>query len=656
MIRTTITYGPLQRGSARRFLTMLLAVCLYGALTACSEHDGPTPDDEKTVNVKLSFALPQRIVSPGDSKSTRMTAEVVQESEDAAGFRGIDDVHMFCFDTYPTENSRRLGSAIEINSLANDAIHRDSEEDYTVNHNVSIPVGTTHFSFYARATDAPSTHEERMHYGCSEAVGLRRGEYNGNAAIRIRPVPICTSTALQGGSPKGQALLALLNELTSLTSSEPASENRWPTTRNASLQEAFRLLSTLTNASSFNVQYVLSTIYPLLDVSAGQPGYELAQLLKQTIDAHCAVPYDPSTERLTLSDDCQGFPADIHLPEGAARLTWDNATQQFVVPNAQDYGRGMDINNLNDYCYPMNLQYLTLSELVASDSLVLSGSLIDDIHNADGSPTTPSTPTTPTTPSDSESSYKGWRQLLDSVYQNASPVVQNSTRSVAMVRQIQYAVGRLALRARISSGTLYDAHGLPVDVTNGFTLKGFIIGGQREVDFQYDPVNGAHRYAIYDTDLNGGTQLVRRSYWTTYDYILGFGTEADDPIYVAMELVNNGAAFQGADGVIPAGGTFYLVASMVPSEGTNYQYGYLDQIFRKDFNTQVNLTVLNGWPDKDNDGIPDPDLDEHGNPKPLSGLATATYGVPSMQTPHRTLGFSVDLSWQDGIEFHDIPL
>ncbi len=653
MIRTTITYGPLQRGSVRRFLTMLLAVCLYGALTACSEHDGPTPDDEKTVNVKLSFALPQRIVSPGDSKSTRMTAEVVQESEDAAGFRGIDDVHMFCFDTYPTENSRRLGSAIEINSLANDAIHRDSEEDYTVNHNVSIPVGTTHFSFYARATDAPSTHEERMHYGCSEAVGLRRGEYNGNAAIRIRPVPICTSTALQGGSPKGQALLALLNELTSLTSSEPASENRWPTTRNASLQEAFRLLSTLTNASSFNVQYVLSTIYPLLDVSAGQPGYELAQLLKQTIDAHCAVPYDPSTERLTLSDDCQGFPADIHLPEGAARLMWDNATQQFVVPNAQNYGRGMDINSLNDYCYPMNLQYLTLSELVASDSLVLTQSLIDEVHNADGSP---STPTTPSSPSDSESSYKGWQQLLDSLYQQASPKVTFTTRSVAMVRQIQYAVGRLALRARISSGTLYDAHGLPVDVTNGFTLKGFIIGGQREVDFQYDPVNGAHRYAIYDTDLNGGTQLVRRSYWTTYDYILGFGTEADDPIYVAMELVNNGAAFQGADGVIPAGGTFYLVASMVPSEGTNYQYGYLDQIFRKDFNTQVNLTVLNGWPDKDNDGIPDPDLDEHGNPKPLSGLATATYGVPSMQTPHRTLGFSVDLSWQDGIEFHDIPL
>ena len=207
-----------------------------------------------------------------------------------------------------------------------------------MNHNVSIPVGTTHFTFYARASDAPSTHEERMHYGTMVAVGLRRGEYNGNDGIRFRPVPICTSTASQGGSAKGQALLALLNELVNVTSSEPASENRWPTTRNANLQEAFRVLSTLTNASSFNVQYVLGLIYPLLEASPGQPGYELGQLLMQTIDAHCAVPYDPATERLTLADAYQGFPADLHLPEGAARLMWDDATQRFVQPDIQNQG------------------------------------------------------------------------------------------------------------------------------------------------------------------------------------------------------------------------------------------------------------------------------------------------------------------------------
>ena len=70
----------------------------------------------------------------------------------------------------------------------------------------------------------------------------------------------------------------------------------------------------------------------------------------------------------------------------------------------------------------------------------------------------------------------------------------------------------------------------------------------------------------------------------------------------------------------------------------------------------MNLTILNGWKDLDGDGIPDPDLDGHGNPKPLSGLATATYGMPNMEIPHPEIGVSVDLSWKEGINFSEIEL
>ena len=117
MIQTTITYGPLQRGGVCRFLAMLLAVCLYTTLTACSDHDGPSPGEgkERLIDAKLTFALPQRIVGTrSKDKNTRMTAEIVQESEDAAGFRGIDDVHMFCFGSYPTEKSEPYTEPIEI--------------------------------------------------------------------------------------------------------------------------------------------------------------------------------------------------------------------------------------------------------------------------------------------------------------------------------------------------------------------------------------------------------------------------------------------------------------------------------------------------------------------------------------------------------------
>jgi hypothetical protein len=118
--------------------------------------------------------------------------------------------------------------------------------------------------------------------------------------------------------------------------------------------------------------------------------------------------------------------------------------------------------------------------------------------------------------------------------------------------------------------------------------------------------------------------------------------------------VNNGPAFQGADGEIVHGATFYLVASMVPAEGSNYSVGYLDRIFRKDFATQVNLTINNGWPDRNGDNIPDPDLDDKGNPKPLTGLATATYGMPTYHQPTFEFGLKVDLGWKEGITFEDI--
>ena len=60
--------------------------------------------------------------------------------------------------------------------------------------------------------------------------------------------------------------------------------------------------------------------------------------------------------------------------------------------------------------------------------------------------------------------------------------------------------------------------------------------------------------------------------------------------------------------------------------------------------------------DKNGDGIPDPDPDDDGNPKPINGLATATYGMPSLEIPHPTVGLSVDLSWGEGLWFDEVEL
>lgn len=645
---------------------MVAALLLVG----CTSGDEPgvvVDDDVPTVRAQFNFALPQRIVGKRQTVRTRMTPDIVQETENEADFRGLGDIHMLCFDTYPTENSRKLGNMIEMNTEKGEEIEKATEEDYSLRQEINIPVGTSHFSFYARANDAPRTHEERMHYGIIETVGLSKRSYEGNSAIRFRPVQICTSDAPFGGSAKGAALLQLLNKIMNVTGPEAAPNDKWATASNYLLKNAYERMTQLKTLSSQNVQMTLLSLESTLTRVVGDElGGQLAAAILDCINEAFDTPVDPDdsgdpsnpdetgdsgdtgdpsepvvTER-QLKKEYLGFPDDLHLPYGSARIVWDEESSAFVVPDVQAYGKDMDILAMSDYVYPMNLQYQVFSDIVASDSLVIA-------------PEVPAPEAGDTLQTDS-TQYSSWQELLDSAYVDASKVVQQSTQSVAMVQQVQYAVGRLALHTRIAGGTMYDAKGQRVDVSKGFTLTAYIIGGQHEVDYNFQPVADSHEYAIYDTDLNGGPQPVQRLSWTEFDYILGLGTPSDKKINIALELVNDGDDFEGADGTIFHGATFYLVANLNPSEGTNYTVGSLDRIFSKDCATQVHLTISEGWPDKDGDGVPDPDLDEKGQPKPLTGLATATYGMPRLDISRPTLGLSVNLRWEEGLWYDDIPL
>ena len=597
----------------------MLAVSMLAMVTilcSCREDSDIVPEQPvQTVTAQLNFSMPTTIASP-----TRMVADVVQEG---GNFRGIKDIYLFCFDQYPTATTTKLGSELTL----------PSTNDTIVSASLSIPVGTSFFSFYARANDNPQTHADRMHYGTLEVSGLNRSSYTSNANMRFRPVPICTATDVLGGSTRGHALMNLLNDIMTTTVADAAPNDRISTTENGVLNGIYQTLTEFHTLSSQNVEIMLGYINKMVRQDNHTIGAMLADAVAAKIIAACATPPASTDQVITLRSDLQGFPADIHLPNGAARIQWNATTQLFEVPTTHDYGKGMDYLTVNDYVYPANLQYHVISDIVATDSLVLE----EKIANRE--------------------KYDSWTKVLDSAYVDATQVVQLSTRSIAMVQQAQYGVGRLSVRARISHDEAYDAVGKSVDVSAGFTLKGIIVCGQHEADFQFKPVAGSHEYAIYDTDLNPGTtSVVRRSFSNTdpMNYILGLETIADQSVFIALELVNNGPDFVGADGIIYHGTTFYLVASMVPSEGENYST-VLNQIFSRDRNTTVSLTIMPGWPDKDGDGIPDPDLDEHNQPKPICGLATATYGMPRLDAPQE-VGLSVNLSWQEGIIFQEIPL
>lgn len=616
-----------------RKIILWMAILIPPMLLGCakeSSSEGGNNAKVETVNVKFIFS---KLPHQGQKATTRMTSDVVQET----GLdRGIEDVRVLCYNSYPTATSTKIGEMIEFSNDEDEIIAIDSTgTEISEFREVGVPVGTTHFGFYGTATGSYNTHEGRMKYGVIEVAGLSKSSYQGNSGIRFKPVQICTSTADFGGSEVGPRLLTLLNELIAVTGTEPAPDDQWATAGSLYLNEAYQRLIELKALSSQHVSLILARVNKVVNqVPAGEPGRLLADAIMAKIASVCETLPTDNTAMLDLKESYQGFPADIHLPMGAARIVWDATAKQFIVPDVQQYGKQFDILSMTDYCYPMNLQYQVLSDIVASDSLVMMPSLGDETSVAEK-----------------------WKNLIDSLYSGASSSVQNSTRSVAMKQQVNYAVGKLALKTRIAStDNMYDAKGKLVNVKNGFTLKGYIIGGQREVDYNFQPVPGSKEFAIYDTSLNGGPQEVKRHDFTEENFVLGLGTSADKDIQIALELVNNGDDFQGADGVIVHGATFYLVANLAPKEGTNYSSGSIDQVFSRDKATTVTLTIEGGYPDTDGDGKPDPGTDEYGRVRPLKGLATATYGLPNLEVPKPTIGLSVNLSWEEGLWYDEIIL
>lgn len=630
----------------------LLAVLL----TACSSSED-FDEEEKPVQLVVAhfnFSLPQRIVGKRKAPSTRMSDDVVQANADVdpEKFRGIDQIRMFCFNTKPDANSNKIGNVIEMNTKSSNVSEEVTTDDHSYSKEIDVPVGTSYFSFYANAEEeaipSMTEHERRMHYGVVEAIGIDKKTYTGNSSIRFKPVPICKSKDKLGGSAKGKALLNWLNYLMNIRVNNVSAPNdRWETAENLYLNEAYQRMTQLTTLSSYNVQTMLGVILKMINQEApDDQASKLVEKITKEIKEICDPETEPDIENgvIVLNETYQGFPDDLHLPAGAARIQWDEEENSFVVPDVQAYGKGLNVPSVSDYVYPMNLQYQVLSDIVASDELV-----INEV-NDEGEVVPPET-----------AKYNTWSDVLNEGYgKDVDKAVQPTTRSVAMVQQVEYAVGSLALRARITTGTIYDAKGKPVDVSNGFTLKGYIVGGQREVDYDFQPVDDSPVYAIYDTDLNKGkgetsVSVKQRNFSDDdlFDYILGLSTEKNQNIQLAMELVNNCPDFQGADGVIAHGATFYLVANLALEPNSSSD---IRQIFSKANSTQVNLTVVSGWPDKDGDGIPDPELDEHDNPQPINGLATATYGLPSLEIPHPTVGLSVDLSWGEGLWFDDVEL
>lgn len=599
-------------------------------LSSCSSDDpsgqvAPTPTGETVkTSFTLSVGLPKGNGSNGAKGNfgTRMT-DAVAQAQEKTEFRGMDNMTLIPFTTGAavTTSDNPAGSNINLpnataNTLTQDQLTKTGNAHvYT---DVSVPVGVQSFLFYGKAVDATagtdaSTAPEMFKYGSLTTAGLSNGTPSG---ISFTPKQIYSESAADS---KATSMATYLTTIAGSSYTDAQStEHKWSAVtadasgQGSALATLYKNFTSLSAGSSVSVQDAVQELYTSLNSLLSGNQTDVNKGIINAIIANIKAGASVSTDgTVTLNDTYTGFPANINLPDGAVTVKCTDGT--FAAQTSATYtSSGTQVAALSDYVYPANLWYRA-NTLIKTSEKVLTDKYVDGT---------------------------AWDKILDNY--DGDGVVKNSTASIALKDQIQYAVGRLSMTVKVAEGTLYDGNGETVTVpTEGFPVSAVLIGDQRKVDFQFAPVSKTDKqYTIYDKELSGINATTKAS---TANNTLALETPEDENVNVLLELTNNtGKRFKGKDGYVPAGGKFYLLGTLTPSNGkVNDQASTtLKQVFKQDYVTTANFTIVQNTKDAST------------NPNQDKGLGAAYNVIPDLRTPTLSIGLSVDLTWQTGLTFN----
>ena len=608
---------------------MALATPLF--LSSCSSSDdiADTPATNNNEAVKTSFTLSVGIPGGGSSNAKPMTrmGEDITQAQTTPAFRGMDNMTLIPFTTkeaIKTSDTRAGNTNINlpnttVNTLLSGQITTTGNAHvYT---DVSVPVGVASFLFYGKAVDAQAGTDasepvDMFKNGSLTTAGLSAGAPSG---ISFSPKQIySTGTA----DSKATSIATYLTNIagSSYTNTADSKTYKWSEVtadaqgQGSALATLYKNFTSLTAGSSASVQEAVQELYTSLNslLTGNQTDVNKGIINAIITNIKAGATVDDGT--VALNADYTGFPADINLPDGAVTVKFENGT--FTAQTTATYTTdGTQVAALSDYVYPANLWYRANTLIKTSDK-VLTDKYVDGT---------------------------AWDAILANY--DGDGVVKNSTASIALQNQIQYAVGRLSMTVKVAEGTLYDGNGETVTVpTEGFPVSAVLIGDQRKVDFQFAPVSKTEKqYTIYDKELTGINATTTAS---KANNTLALETPADENVNVLLELTNNtGKRFKGKNGYIPAGGKFYLLGTLTPSNGKvdGQASTTLKQVFKQDYVTTANFTIQKNAKDAST------------NPNQDKGLGAAYNVIPDLRTPALSIGLSVDLTWQSGLTF-DVDL
>ena len=618
---------------------ILSAIALVGAvnLTSCSSSDdvadvNPTYDG-KTVKAQFALSI------PGYGQQTRMTNVNTQNN---SNFLGITALRFYPFNT----SSTRTGGEFAVangDSYGGATVITSGNDDFTAYENtnakdkwykdVLVPTETNAFLVYGKAIKSGSDFAQGKilaSYDKTESASDLVDIGEKPTKITFEQVPIYTGNAA-AFSTAGQTITTQLNTIASASGAltDGGDNVTWATVGGYSdavaTENGVKLLKDLyvsfTTASyAGSARSVKAMLEDLKETLSTMSAYNIDGRLVKDI-------YDKTDAAITAIGSST-FPTDLNLPEGAAKMTY-NATDGFAFGTDGNVigASSTDVNKgINKYVYPSELYYRANTPIRVANKEIET--LITSSQN--------------------------WSDVIG-LYQATDKTVTSTTRSIALVDPLQYAVGCLDTWVKLGnaseleenvivSGTGENAVYKKVDISNGLKLTGVLVGAQDNVNwaFKHTGVNGTN--VIYDKDIDvnkndapaqnetpavdyhlTSTEYTHMNYTLVMETTGVDGTISDDnteAVYVALEFENDFADFCGVEGnLIPQGTKFYLVGKLDLKTTDKSR----NNVFEQDYTTKAQFSV--------------------------TSLKNAYNIVPDLRTPSLELGLSVNLEWTPGLTF-----
>lgn len=565
--------------------TLLLSTAGF---TACSSEDTFTGGSFSGESVKTQFAINVPAVGKSDA---RMGEDIVQGQSDVV-FRGMSNIRLVPFElgsnpssvTEPLTGSESLYyNAIELGAIGSSDL--TSTAKYKVYNDVELPIGVNAFLFYGEATDKSGDASDKTNGALVPSYstqGLEAGKTLADVHFDLKGI-------LVGDDYKTTqtGLLAILDGI--------AKTEGWKDAT-GTLQPYYTSFIGMKAGSANNILLAVQDLYNAVkgDVLTDENGLKakIATKIEEYFEPKgSSVPYTLTYKTTSLAT----YPFGIGLPDGAVQVAWN--TDHFEYTSNVDYdgGTSMNVSGLDKYVYPASLYYWD------NTSLKTSNSQQSNNYGANE-----------------------WSTIINTLYSEWA--VTASTQSVALAKAINYAVGRLDVYAAFAAGEIYDANPSgqqPVRIPDdGFTLTGVLIGGQKNVGWNFTPLesDGTEK-TIYDAAVDAGAAgtegVTRTSGLKNRTLVLETAGKGGEKVNFALEFTNNSSqAFYGKDGLVPAGGKFYLVGQL-NADGSHAK------VFEKDHYTKATVTI--------------------------NSLKNAYNCIPDLRSPKLELGLSVDLTWVEGL-------